>query len=319
MTGPQLEDLRQRELITQEQYEHIKPILTGKIVSVFYELRTLLYLGILLFSSGAGILIYQNIGQIGHVLALSGLTLLMLACFAYVTLKRQPYSHDSVKPPSPYYDYVVLLGCLLLVSVLGYAQFQFNLLEGNLKWATLSTAVIFFAVAYRFDHVGILSMAITAFVSFWGIRLSIVNWAAGDFFTSRQLYVTALVLGSALTAIGSGLDTRKIKTHFSFTYQNFGFLLYFAGCLVGMAAEDIPYGWFVLLIYAGCAAAYRIAQWKKSFLFLLYAFLAAYIATTVWLGDLIFDQHEVLWFLYSIISCGALIFFVVKYRHYFKQ
>lgn len=319
MTGPQLEDLRQRELITQEQYEHIKPILTGKIVSVFYELRTLLYLGILLFSSGAGILIYQNIGQIGHLLAHSGLTLLMLACFAYVTLKRQPYSHDSVKPSSPYYDYVLLLGCLLLVSVLGYAQFQFKLLEGNLEWATLSTAVIFFAVAYRFDHVGILSMAITAFVSFWGIRLSIVNWAAGDFFTSRQLYVTALVLGLSLTAIGSWLDTRKIKMHFSFTYQNFGLLLYFAGCLVGMAAEDIPYGWFVLLIYSGCAAAYRIAQWKKSFLFLLYAFLAAYIATTVWLGDLIFDQHEVLWFLYSIISCGALIFFVVKYRHYFKQ
>ncbi|MFN5170153.1 MAG: DUF2157 domain-containing protein [Cyclobacteriaceae bacterium] len=319
MTPSQLEDLRQRNLISPEQYDHIEPILSGKIVSVFYELRTLLYLGILLFSTGAGILIYQNIGELGHILALTALIGLMLACFAYITLKRPPYSHAAVKPPTPYYDYIVLLGCLLLVSVLGYAQYQFNLLEGNLEWATLTTALIFFAVAYRFDHVGILSMAITAFVSFWGIRLSIANWAGGDFFTSRELYITALVLGVALSAIGSWLDTRQIKTHFTFTYQNFGLLLWFAGCFVGMAASDIPYGWFVLLIYAGCAVAYFTARWKKSFLFLLYAFLAAYIATTVWLADLIFDQHEMLWFLYSIASCGALIYFVVKYRNHFRQ
>jgi hypothetical protein len=74
-------------------------------------------------------------------------------------------------PPSSYFDYIVLLGCLLLISVQGYLQFQFNVLAENLGASTLLTAVIFFLAAYRFDHAGVLSLAITAFASFWSISI----------------------------------------------------------------------------------------------------------------------------------------------------
>lgn len=318
MTRPSLADLREKNFITEAQYQRIHAITSGKIVSVFYELRTLLYLGILLFTSGIGLLIYQNIGQLGHVLSLIALGAGTLACFGYVVVKRVPYTHAQAVAPSSYYDYIVLLGCLLLVSVLGYAQFQFGILDDRLEWPTLLTAALFFVVAYRFDHLGILSMAITAFISFWGIRTSWVQWAQGDFF-SRDLYSVAIVLGVVLVAVSTLLDKKGIKSHFTLTYQHFGLLLFFIGCFTGMWKEDFPYGFFVLLIYIGCAGAWFIARWKKSFLFLLYAFLSAYIATTVWLADLIFDRYELLWFLYSIFSCGALIFFVIRYRTYFRQ
>ncbi len=318
MTQQQLRDLYDKNLITQEQFDRMQPVVSGEIISVFYELRTLLYLGILLFTSGLGILIYQNIGQLGHILSLLLLAVLTVVSFTYVILKRVAYTHGQAVAPSPYYDYVVLLGCLLLVSVIGYAEFQFGVVGGQLEWITLFTALLFFAVAYRFDHLGILSMAITAFVSFWGIRTSIARWAQGDFFNDALAHV-AIALGVFFTLISTLLDKRGIKPHFTFTYQNFGLLLFFIGAFSAMWNHEAFYGYYVILIYAGCATAWYLARWKKSFLFLLYAFLAAYIATTTWLADVLFSEFETLWFFYSAFSCGALIYFVTKYRNAFRQ
>jgi uncharacterized membrane protein YfcA len=62
-----------------------------------------------------------------------------------------------------------------------------------------------------------------------------------------------------------------------------------------------------------------MARWKKSFLFMLYAFVSAYIGTTFLLAETIMEDAIELWFLYSIISCGGFIYFIVKYRTHFKQ
>src|SRR5436190_20626810 len=103
------EELLANILITTDQFNNIDPVISGKIVSVFYELRTLLYLGVMLLATGLGILIYQNIGDLGHLLSIIALTFIMIACFWYVIQKGLPYSNDKVKAPSPYFDYILLL------------------------------------------------------------------------------------------------------------------------------------------------------------------------------------------------------------------
>src|SRR5690606_35008245 len=120
-----------------------------KIFSVYYELRTMLYLGVMLFTTGMGFLIYENIGDIGHILSITGLCILTIACFGYGFWKVAPYSNEKISNDSPYFDYIVLLGCLLFISVLGYLQFQYNLLYDKLEFATLITALFFFLAAYR--------------------------------------------------------------------------------------------------------------------------------------------------------------------------
>src|SRR6516225_9776133 len=94
------EELLEKRLITQEQFQKIEPIVSGKIVSVFYELRTLLYLGVMLFTTGAGILVYQNIGSIGHIVSIIALTILMFACFWYVHKLEVGYSNEAVQSPN---------------------------------------------------------------------------------------------------------------------------------------------------------------------------------------------------------------------------
>lgn len=318
MTKQTPKELFEKGLLTNDQYNKIDLVVSGKIVSVFYELRTLLYLGVMLFTTGVGILIYQNIGDFGHIISIILLCALTVVSFWYAFKNAPHYSNGKVKSPTPYYDYVVLLGSLLFISVQGYLEFQYGTLDENLGASTLITSAFFFYVAYRFDHTGVLSLAITALASFWSISVSPRKWYSGDFFSESNLHITAIVFSSVLATIAIVLDKRSIKKHFTFTYLNFCMLIFFVGSITGLFIGDL-YGIFLILIYAGCAFAYYMARWEKSFLFLLYAFLAAYIGTTYVLGSVVIRDEIVLWFFYSIASCGGFVFFIIKYRNHFNK
>jgi len=318
MTRETPQELFDKGFISEDQFKRIDVITSGKVISVFYELRTVLYLGVMLFTTGAGLLIYQNIGNLGHIVSITLLALLMFVAFWYVVKHEMGYSHSRVQSPTPYYDYVLLLGCLLFISIQGYLQFQYGALYEHLGWSTLITAAFFFYAAYRFDHLGVLSLAITALASFWSITISPQKWYSGEFFTSSDLHNTALVFSVVVGAIAFFLDYKSIKTHFTFTYLNFCVLIFFVGAVVGLFMET----WrlmYILLIYAGCFFAWYMARQKKSFLFLLYAFLAGYYATTYLLAETVFEAEPMLWFYYSILSCGGFIYFVIRYKNFFKK
>ena len=55
-------------LISEKQFGVLESIRTEKVVSLYYELRLILYLGILLLTGGLGYLAYENIGEFGHFL-----------------------------------------------------------------------------------------------------------------------------------------------------------------------------------------------------------------------------------------------------------
>ena len=143
------------------------------------------------------------------------------------------------------------------------------------------------------------------------------KWYSGDFFSGSNLYNTAIIFSIIVGGVAFFLDHKEIKKHFTFTYLNFCMLIFFAGTITGMFNEY----WFAyaLLIYGGCGFAYYMARNKKSFLFLLYAFLAGYIATTYFLSETIFDNVPELWFYYSLASCGGFVYFIIKYKTFFKQ
>jgi heme/copper-type cytochrome/quinol oxidase subunit 4 len=311
-------DLFKKGFLTEDQYKKIDLVISGKVVSVFYELRSLLYLGVMLFTAGMGILIYENIGDLGHIISIAVLIILTIVCFWYTFKHAVPYTNEPVPAPTPYFDYIVLLGSLLFISVQGYLQFQYGILTETLEFSTLITAAFFFFIAYRFDHLGILSMAITALASFWSISISPQKWYSGDFFSESNLHIIAIIFSIAVTGVAMLLNWKSVKKHFTFTYLNFCMLIFFVANMVGLFDEG-QYAIYLLLIYAGCVFTYYMARWKKSFLFLLYAFVAGYIATTYLLFETILSEAYVLWFYYSILSCGGFIFFIIKYKNYFTR
>ena len=318
MRPQKLQELKERNLLSPDQYSRLEPIYSRKIVSLFYELRIMLYLGVTLFATGIGILIYKNIGDLGHLALITVLFILTAWCFHYA-LKRAPeYTNGNAVSPTPYFDYVVLLGCLLFISVLGYLQFQYELFDNGMGLTTLVTAAFFFFAAYRFDHLGVLSLAITALASFWSISISPQKWHSGNFFSESNLHVTAIIFGAVISAAALFLDKKGIKKHFTFTYLNFCSLIFLVGALAGLFMDDKFYALYLLLLYAGCALLGYHAHQTKSFLFILYVFVFAYIGTTYLLADVI-DYAPGLWFMYLLASCGGFIVFIIRYKSFFKR
>ena len=311
-------ELFEKHFITEEQFNRIEPIVSGKIASVYYELRTLLYLGVMLFTGGMGILVYENIGDLGHIISIVTLCVLTIICFWYVFSKGTPFTPNKADAPTPYFDYIVLLGSLLFISVQGYLQYQYQLFDDHLGWNTLITSVFFFSIAYRFDNLGILSLAITALASFWSISISPQKWYSSDFVETANLHITAIFFGLILGSIAMALDWKSLKKHFTFTYINFCSLIFFVGAIVGLFDGHV-YGIYILLIYLGCAFSVFYANRERSFLFLLYAFVFGYIATTYLFVEWVLDDIPELIFYYAILSCGGFVYFIVSYKNFFTR
>ena len=213
------EKLHKDHILTPEQFDYLDKIKSKKLVSLHLELRSLLYIGVLLLSSGIGLLIYINMGNWGHIGLILGLLLLESACIYYISKHLFPYSNQSQKSPTPYFDYVVLLGALVFISIFTYILIQYDLIEKMIQWSSLITAILFSFIAFRLDHRGVLSLAITAFAAFWGLQVSFTQWSQSNFTSFHNIYLSGIGVGLLLILISYVLDHKRIKPHFSYCYD----------------------------------------------------------------------------------------------------
>ncbi len=297
--------------ITEVQHNALADIYLKKLFSLFYELRTMLYLGVLLFTTGVGILIYKNIDTIGHQVIIALLTLLMAGCFWYVNKKRLPYSNAEVQSPGTLHDYMLLLRALLFAIIIGYLQFQYSIFGEQWSLGALIPALAYFPLAYRFDHRGVLSLGITGLASWLGLTVSPVAMLKESIFPKTELVNSGLLFGAVMMAVGLLLERRSIKKHFTFTYMSFGFLVFGVASLGGLFSLDRSFIFFILTI-ALCALGIYYARKEQSFFFLLMAALFGYISVTKLLSEAISDFA--FWQFYFIVSCGAMVYGLFKYK-----
>ncbi len=312
------EKLHADGLISDASFEKIK-IQPGKqLFSLHRELKIILYLGVLLLTSGVGVLVYKNIDTIGHPAILLFIGLTSTGSFFYCYKKKQPFSFKNVKSPDPFFDYILLLGCLTFITFVGYLQFQFNVFGERYGLATFIPMVVLFFTAYYFDHPGVLSLAITNLAAWAGITVTPAKILKANDFNSGTIIITGILLGVILILAGIITQKRKIKPHFAFTYTNFGAHLLFISCLTAMFHFDTFYFlWFIILI-AICYFFYIKAIREKSFYFLLILTLYTYIGISYVIMRLIFDagNSEIigayLAFMYFIASAIGIVIFLMN-------
>ncbi|HTB08152.1 MAG TPA: DUF2157 domain-containing protein, partial [Bacteroidia bacterium] len=181
--------------ISEASYKKIDVSRSSALFSLNFELKTLLYAGVLLLSSGLGVLIYKNIDSIGHMAIILFIAAISTGCFVYCIRKSIPYSNNKVESPGIMFDYTLLFGCLTFVSFVGYLQFQYTVFGNYDDLAALIPALVFFAAAYYFDHLGVLSMAITTFAAYIGIAITPLELLKNNDFSGDRLIYSGLVLG----------------------------------------------------------------------------------------------------------------------------
>ena len=271
------DELFRQELISQSEWENMK---VEKPFSVHWDLRSLLYVGILLLSTSIGILVYKNIETIGHDVLLIIISVLTVACFIYCFKKANGYKHTKINAATIWQDYILLTGCLLLLTLFGYAQFQYNIFGSRWGLVLFIPMILLFLAAYYFDHLGVLSLAITNLAAWAGVAITPSAILQQNDFNEERIMFTGLALGAFLVGLSILSKWKNIKTHFSFTYQNFGIHLFFISLLAILFTYEGIYLLILLALALMAFVFYKMAIREGSSYFLVVTLLYSYIGVS---------------------------------------
>ncbi len=279
MNNPLFEDLHAEGLISDESLKKIRKKHASSLFSVHWELKTLLYLGVMMLSTGLGILVYKNIDTISHQAVLAAIGFISLGCFIWCYKRKAPFSPENVESPNSLFDYILLLGVLSFLSFVGYLQFQYEVFGTRYGLATFIPMLVLFYTAYHFDHLGILTMAIANLALWMGISVTPKRLLeSGDFNSERAIY-TYLILGVFLLILAYFTRRYHFKQHFSFTYHNYGVHLTFISLLSGYFYYEYLISLIWLLAFGIIAGLiYKHALKNRSFYFIVLTVLYSYIA-----------------------------------------
>ncbi|MFY7912778.1 MAG: DUF2157 domain-containing protein [Emticicia sp.] len=309
-----LETLTEKNIISDAQAAQIKTSDSNQSFSIHWELRLLLYLGIMLLSTGLGFVIYENIDTIGHNILIGLVGLVCVGCFYYAFSHRKPFSWEELEETTNLDDFALLGGCLAFLTLEGYLQYQYSFFGTRYGLAAFLPAVLFFFCAYYFDHRGVLSMAITALASWIGISITPLRLLKNNDFNSQDMVITAILLGLFLITVGWVSIQKNLKKHFSFTYFVFGGNLTFIAALSGLFALEFK------LIYGSIIAilAYlsiKYARIKHSYLFLLMGVIYGYIGFTYVIFEILPNNLDpFMYMLYFMLSGAGVVLFLIKIK-----
>ena len=306
-----LELWKEQGAISTEQQAHLASLSRGEPFSLSLELNLLLYAGVLAFVAGLGWTISTWSHQLGDVLILSTISIILAASFWYCFSRAPAWSAAETAAPTPIFDYVLYLGCLVWCVELAYLEKRFHVLSGQWDLYLLATALLFFFLAYRFDNRFVLSLALSSLAGWFGLTISHLP-RHQDAAYRRYALVYCLVVGTA----GAILQRLRLKPHFLNTYLNVAANVLFWAILSGVF-DSHDYGlWFVALL-AACAASLAWGLRRRQFAFVAYAAIYGYVGVSRMLLRNAWD--ETLMLAYFVFTAIAMIVMLVQIARRFGR
>jgi hypothetical protein len=309
-----------KKLISDEQFEAIKAYGSRGLFSLHYELRFLLYLGVLLFTSGIGTLIYKNIDSIGHSAVLGLLFLLIGIGFYFCFKKAKGFHKDEVLFDNPVYDYIVLLCTILSCIFIGYLQYQYSIFGYGLS--SLVCSLVGFVCAYYFDNKSALSIGITGLATFIGITITPKSLLESEIYSNPSLTYSGIALGGLLILCELYSNKIALKKHFQLVFLAFALQLIGVCGIAGLLESH----WYIfvfllaVLLYYFYKKSYEIGS---TFLF-VFTVLYAYIGFNILLFKL-FDNIDFseIWPVITILTplyfICSIFGFIKVIQHFNKQ
>jgi len=299
-TNRNVQKLLDKELLTKEQQIGIQNYFSQGLFSLRNELLFLMYLSVLLFTSGVGILVYKNIDTIGHSILLLVMLALTVVCFYFSFKESKGFSKIDIDFENPVYNYLVLLAVILSCSFMGYIQFQYAIFGNYFEISIYISAFIALASAYYFNNKSALSIGITALVTSLGISLTPRTLINNDIYWNEMLSYYGLLLGLIIVLWSVYSKKIGLKKHFDLVLLTFALHLISICCIAGLM-NDI----WVLFLFLMAGTSYFF--YKKSFeieaisiyiFTLLYGFIGFNIAIARILDHVDLDNY---WELFIVI------------------
>ena len=308
-----LSDLEATGILNGKQATLLRRIYGRELFSVHWELRLLLYAGILTLTTGLGLLIAKYFASIGHLALLAAIALGCAGCFAYCLRRGGGFSAQLVPASDTAYDYVLLLGCLLLGTLQGYLELRYQVLARHWNWWLLGSGLCYLFCAHYFDNRLVLSLALSTLGAWLGVKTSLLaggRWEAA-------LRGNAIGFGSAVVVAGAAQVRLGWKRHFLPVHLHLGVNILLAALVSGIDSRTTGpfYLAGLLAVGAGCTL---YAQRARRFAFLLYAVLYGYLGITLFaLQHRRWRTEGVL--LYFLLTAAALVAALVVFHRRFRS
>jgi len=308
-----LNDLEGTGILNREQAALLRRIYGRELFSVHWELRLLLYAGILILTTGLGLLVAKHFASIGHVTLLAAFALGSTACFAYCLRRGGGFSPETAPTPDAAYDYVLLLGCLLLGTFQGYLELHYQLLDHHWSWWLLGSGLLYLFCAHYFDNRLVLSLALSTLGAWLGVKTSLLTEGGWD----GALRVNALFFGATVVAAGAAQLRLGWKRHFLPVHLHLGVNLLLAALVAGVDSRTKGLFYLAGLLLAGAGSAFY-AQRSRRFAFLLYALLYGYLGITIFVFEHVRWDTEG-FILYFLTTAAALVSALVAFHRRFRS
>lgn len=268
--------LRTDNVLSGRQAAFFNRVARRHLVSVRFEIRVLLYVGVLLLTSGVGALVVEHHGAIGPLAIAGSIGLAAAACLAWVVRRAPPFSWDEVPSPSVAFDYVLLLGLLLFASDLGYVEAQFTVLGPRWAHHLLVVGAVYLLAAYRWDSRTVLGLALATLAAWRGVSISLVSASLGVGDTG-ELRANAIAFGALYVAAATASVRLERKPHFEPVFGNAGLLLLLGALVSGVLEHGSAWGVWLVALLAVASLVMGVSFRLGRSLYFAQAVLAAYV------------------------------------------
>jgi Predicted membrane protein (DUF2157) len=248
----------------------------GELVSVHGELRALLYAGVLLITSGVGLLVGENLDRIGPVAIAVALGLAAAAALVWAARVAPPFSWRQVPSPNLAFDYMLLLGVLLAAADLAYIEVKFTPLGAHWPWHLLIMALLAGLAAFRFDSRIVFSLALSTFAAWRGVSVAVVHAGLWNGLENAVRW-NAIGCGVLFVVLGFFLKKSDRKAHFEPVAVHLGWLLILGGLATGLGGERDWTLYAAGLLLCGIGLAIGAFRFRRFPLFAL-GVIAGYVA-----------------------------------------
>jgi hypothetical protein len=286
--------LAEAGVLPPDEVPRLLRVARGELLSIHWELRALLYVGVLLVTGGVGLLVKENLDRIGPVAIAAGIGLAAAASLGWVLRVAPPFSWREVPSPNLAFDYILLLGVLLAAADLAYVEVKFTPLGANWSWHLLIVAAFAVLAAFRFDSRVVFSLALSTFAAWRGVSAARFGtdllWKGAE----DAVRWNAIACGALFAVLGLVLKRTGRKAHFEPVAVTLGWLLILGALASGMDAQ-VWWAWMVALLLTGLGLAAG-AFLNRRFPLFAFGVVAAYAALSRLVLDGIGDTLGSFWF-----------------------
>ncbi len=282
------EKLREEGLLSDHSLQQLSEAAADNRISLHAEIRALLYGGILLFAAGLGIFVYSHLEQFGYFVLIGAMLLIIAGTYSFCVFTAKPFHTGEVESPNTWFDYLLLLGAITIVTLCAYLQQQFGFFGKHWSPASFVPMVLLFLTAYYFDHRGVLCLAVTNLAAWVGITMNRSTWYGFSLMKDGAMIQAAALLGVFLLLLSRVVKQRHFKSHFEETYHQFGTHFLLIACVAGIIQEERAWAIWLLILLAAGYYLLRKGFREKSSYYLVVACLYAYTGISYIVSDKLF-------------------------------